>query len=68
MAKACNFKISQSHKLPNASKMVLASSICCCTQVDTSHVTEHKYCNTNLVVSVFPAPDSPDITHDWNTH
>lgn len=29
--------------LPNASKIVFASKICCCTHVDTSHVTEHKY-------------------------
>lgn len=46
--------------------MVFASRICCCTHVDTSHVTEHKYCSTNFVVSVLPAPDSPDMTHDWD--
>ena len=50
--------------LPNASNIVLASKICCCTHVDTLHVTEHKYCSTNFVVSVFPPPLSPEITHD----
>lgn len=53
---------------PKASRIVLASRICCCTQVDTSHVTEQRYCKTNLVVSVLPAPLSPEMTHDceWN--
>lgn len=45
--------------------MVFASKICCSTQVLTSLVTEHRYCNMNLVVSVLPAPLSPDMTHDW---
>lgn len=47
---------------------MLASRICCCTQVETSHVTEQRYCKTNLVVSVLPAPLSPEMTHDckWN--
>lgn len=52
-------------KLPNASRIVLASRICCSTQVLTLLVTEHKYWRMNLVFSVFPAPDSPLITHDW---
>lgn len=49
---------------PNDSKIVLASSICCSTHVLTLLVTEHKYWRMNLVVSVLPAPLSPDITHD----
>lgn len=51
---------------PKDSKIVLASSICCSTHVLTLLVTEHKYCKMNFVVSVFPAPLSPDITHDWS--
>ena len=50
---------------PKASKIVFASKICCCTHVETSHVTEQRYWRTNFVVSVFPAPDSPDITTAW---
>jgi len=45
--------------------MVLASRICCSTHVSTLLVTEHRYCKMNLVVSVLPAPLSPDITQDW---
>lgn len=45
--------------------MVLASRICCSTHVSTLLVTEHRYCRMNLVVSVLPAPLSPDITQDW---
>lgn len=51
--------------LPNASKIVFASKICCSTQVDTPLVTEHKYCNMNLVFSVLPAPLSPLMTKLW---
>lgn len=50
--------------IPKDSRIVLASSICCSIHVLTLLVTEHKYCKINLVVSVFPAPLSPDITHD----
>jgi hypothetical protein len=52
---------------PNASRMVFASRICCWTHVDTSQVTEHRYCRINFVVSVLPAPDSPEMTQDWLT-
>jgi len=51
--------------LPNASKIVLASKICCCIQEEMFEVIVHKYCSINFVVSVFPAPDSPDITHAY---
>lgn len=43
----------------------MASRICCSTHVSTLLVTEHRYCRMNLVVSVLPAPLSPDITQDW---
>ena len=39
--------------LPKASRMVLASRICCSTQVVTLEVTEHRYCRMNFVVSVY---------------
>lgn len=52
-------------RLPNASRIVLASRICCSTHVSTLLVTEHRYCRMNFVVSVLPAPLSPDITQDW---
>ena len=52
--------------LPNASRIVLASSICCWTQVDMLAVTEHRYSRMNFVDSVFPAPDSPEITRLWS--
>lgn len=51
--------------LPKASRMVLASKICCSTQVLTPEVTEHRYCRMNLVDSVLPAPDSPEMTQLW---
>lgn len=38
---------------------MFASRICCWTHVETSQVTEQRYCRTNFVVSVFPAPLSP---------
>lgn len=50
---------------PNASRIVFASRIWFSTHVLTLDVTWHRYCRMNLVVSVFPAPDSPDITTDW---
>ena len=53
--------------LPKASRIVLASKICCWTQVEMLAVTEHKYSRMNLVFSVFPAPDSPDMTKLWLT-
>ena len=53
--------------LPNASRIVFASRICCCTQVEMLAVTEQRYSRMNLVVSVFPAPDSPEMTSDWLT-
>ena len=51
--------------LPKASRMTLHSRICCSTQFEAEEVTVHRYCRMNLVVSVLPAPDSPEITHDW---
>lgn len=62
--KIYNFYINKKPHLPKASNIVFASRICCCTHVETSHVTEHKYWSTNFVVSVLPAPDSPDMTQD----
>ncbi len=50
---------------PKASRMVLASRICCWTQVEMLAVTEQRYSRMNLVDSVLPAPDSPEITRLW---
>ncbi len=44
----------------------MASRICCCTQVEMLAVTEQRYSRMNLVDSVLPAPDSPEITRLWN--
>ena len=51
--------------LPNASRMVLASRICCCTHVEMLAVTEQRYSMMYLVDSVLPAPDSPEMTRLW---
>ena len=47
--------------LPNASRMGLASRICCSIQECFPEMAA-RYCKINLVLSVFPAPDSPEIT------
>lgn len=43
---------------PKASKMGLASKICCSIQ-ECCPLVEAKYCKISLVLSVLPAPDSP---------
>lgn len=44
---------------------MFASKICCSTQRVTLQVTAQRYWRMNLVVSVFPAPLSPLMMHDW---
>ena len=47
--------------LPKDSKIGDASNICSVTRLETDLLTADRYCVNNLVVSVFPAPDSPLI-------
>ena len=46
---------------PNDSRIGADSNICSVTILDTDLLTAERYCVSNLVVSVFPAPDSPLI-------
>ena len=48
----------QAGAVPKASRIVLASMICCSTQ-SWLVVTAVRYCRISLVDSVLPAPDSP---------
>ena len=50
--------------LPKASRIGLASRICCSIQECFPEMAA-RYCKINLVLSVFPAPDSPEITTHW---
>ena len=46
---------------PNASKIGLASKICCSIQ-ECFPLIAAKYCKMSFVLSVLPAPDSPEMT------
>lgn len=47
--------------LPKASRMGFASKICCSIH-ECLPLMAARYCNISFVLSVLPAPDSPDIT------
>lgn len=49
---ACKVLQSTHVNAPNASSTVLASRICCSVHRATLHVTVHRYCKMNFVVSV----------------
>lgn len=51
--------------LPNASSIVFASRIWCSSHEVEVEVTVQRYCRMNLVVSVLPAPDSPEMIILW---
>lgn len=50
---------------PKASKMGFASRICCSIH-ECLPLIAARYCRINFVLSVFPAPDSPEITIHWS--
>ena len=53
--------------LPNDSRIVFASRICCWTQVEMLAVTEQRYSKMNFVDSVFPALKDLRLSENWNS-
>lgn len=50
---------------PKLSRSGVASRICSVTRLFGARLTAARYCITNLVDSVFPEPDSPEMTTTW---